>query len=231
MKKCTEILQGRVCTIFERGEPAVLLLQPVDAHDLEILDREAELIASGTALPFALAAFSVGDWNDELSPWPAPPAFRGRDFGGKGEETLCWLTERLLPALFSRFDWDPSLPVILGGYSLAALFAIWGGFETAAFSAVCAASPSVWFPGWIEYIREREPKAGRIYLSLGDREEKTKNAVMSGVGENIRETAALLQKSMGTENTTLEWNPGNHFMDSEKRCARGFLWCLKGMER
>lgn len=230
MEKQIETLEGKSCTVYSGEGPKALLLQPVDEVDLKLLDREVELISAGTELPFALAAFSIADWNGELSPWPAPPAFRGRDFGGGGEATLCWLTERLLPTLFSHFGWDPSLPVILGGYSLAALFALWSGFETAAFSAVCAASPSVWFPGWIEYMRERAPKAGRIYLSLGDREEKTKNTAMSRVGENIRETAALLQKSLGEGNATLEWNPGNHFVDSEKRCARGFLWCLKGTE-
>lgn len=25
----------------------------------------------------------------------------------------------------------------------------------------------------------------------------------------------------------LEWNPGNHFVDSERRTARAFLWCMQ----
>ena len=26
--------------------------------------------------------------------------------------------------------------------------------------------------------------------------------------------------------TTLEWNPGNHFVDSDKRTAKGFAWAI-----
>jgi hypothetical protein len=26
--------------------------------------------------------------------------------------------------------------------------------------------------------------------------------------------------------TVLEWNPGNHFVDSEKRMVKGFVWLM-----
>ena len=29
----------------------------------------------------------------------------------------------------------------------------------------------------------------------------------------------------------LEWNEGNHFRDPERRCARGFAWCLRTLRR
>ena len=38
------------------------------------------------------------------------------------------------------------------------------------FRGVAAASPSVWYSGWMDYAGQRKPKAGRIYLSLGDAE-------------------------------------------------------------
>ncbi len=44
---------------------------------------------------------------------------------------------------------------------------------TNAFTAIAAASPSVWYPGWMDFARTRQPKVPRIYLSLGDAEEKT----------------------------------------------------------
>ena len=64
--------------------------------------------------------------------------------------------------------------------------------------------------------------ARRIYLSLGDAEEKTRNRVMATVGDCIREQASLLEKQ-GIE-TTLAWNPGNHFKDADVRTAKAFLW-------
>ena len=32
------------------------------------------------------------------------------------------------------------------------------------------------------------------------------------------------------DNTILEWNPGNHFIDSEKRTAKGFVWVMNMMD-
>ena len=113
---------------------------------------------------------------------------------------------------------------IIGGYSLAGLFALWAAYQTDAFKGVAAASPSVWFPGFVEYMKENSIRADSVYLSLGDKEEKTRNPVMSTVGDRIRETYGLL-KECGI-NTILEWNQGNHFKDADIRTARAFAWVL-----
>ena len=117
--------------------------------------------------------------------------------------------------------------VILGGYSLAGLFALWASYQTDRFEGIVAASPSVWFPKWIEYATINKPLAKSIYLSLGDKEEKTKNPVMAQVGNAIRKQEELLKGQV--EKTILEWNPGNHFVDSEKRMAKGFAWVMNSL--
>ena len=48
---------------------------------------------------------------------------------------------------------------------------------------------------------------------------------MAKVGNAIRKQNNLLTKQI--DNTILEWNPGNHFVDSEKRTAKGFAWVIK----
>ena len=88
-----------------------------------------------------------------------------------------------------------------------------------------AASPSVWFPGWIRYARTHEPLVQGIYLSLGKSEEKARNPLMAQVGECIRTQHTLLSKR-GID-TVLEWNLGNHFKDPDKRLAQGFAWCME----
>ena len=96
--------------------------------------------------------------------------------GGNAAETLRFLTEQVMPTLKQQFELSENVKIILGGYSLAGLFALWASTQTALFSGVAAASPSVWFPGWMEFERQRPIQAQRIYLSLGDKEEHTKNA-------------------------------------------------------
>jgi len=91
--------------------------------------------------------------------------------------------------------------------------------------ASAAASPSVWFPGFIDYMKEHRPKSDAVYLSLGDREEKTRNPVMAAVGGRIREAHRLLEEQ-GMK-TAQEWNPGNHFRNAEMRTARAFAWAMR----
>lgn len=67
-----------------------------------------------------------------------------------------------------------------------------------------------------------------IYLSMSDKEEKTKNQTMSKVGQVIRELAAILKNQ--ELKTILEWNNGGHFQDSHIRLAKGFIWSIKNLK-
>lgn len=218
------ILDGRRCLVWSADAPEALLVEPVDERDLDFIGRELDYLEEHTDRPFALAAFIVDDWNAELSPWRADPVFGKEAFGDGAGKTLRFVEETLIPAVHSKIPALSGKETILGGYSLAALFALWASYESGAFSGIAAASPSVWFPGWMDYAKERKYKAKKVYLSLGDQEEKTRNRVMATVGERILEYADILS-AQGVENT-LEWNPGNHFRDADLRTAKAFLWCL-----
>ena len=115
--------------------------------------------------------------------------------------------------------------VLIGGYSLAGFFALWAAYQTELFTGVAAVSPSVWYPGWMEYITANPVKAKTVYLSLGEKEERAKNTVLSTVGDCIRLQHDQL-KNAGVL-TTLEWNPGGHFQDPMARTVRGFVWLLE----
>ncbi len=118
----------------------------------------------------------------------------------------------------------PGRTVYIGGYSLAGLFALWSVYQTDLFSGAAAASPSVWFPGFTDYMKRNPVRTKAVYLSLGDKEEKTRNQVMSQVGNAIR-TAYDRLKENGCD-CVLEWNKGNHFKDSDLRTAKAFAWLL-----
>ena len=192
-----------------------VLIQPVDDHDLAGIENEAAVLAKLAGQDFRLIAVKIEDWNRDLSPWEAPAVFGKEDFGGGAEKTL---TEIL------RLCADKGKEYVVGGYSLAGLFALWAACRTDAFAGVAAASPSVWFPGFTDYEREHPIRAGRVCLSLGDREERVRNPVMATVGDRIRELADRLS-ARGTD-CVLEWNPGNHFRDPDLRTAKAFAWVL-----
>ena len=202
--------------IYEYGNPdsSTVLLQMVDDHDLAVIENEVAAVRK-TADDFRLLAIKVQDWNLDLSPWNAPAVFGKEGFGGGAAETLAAVLD-----LCS----DSSRQYYVGGYSLAGLFALWAAYQTDVFAGVAAASPSVWFPGFADYMEEHAIKCRRVYLSLGDREEKVRNPVMAAVGANIRRAYDCLT-GQGID-CVLEWNRGNHFKEPDIRTAKAFAWLL-----
>ena len=223
--KQTTIIQDRECFIWQQESPSFLLLQPVDERDLEQMDSEVAVIKELSDKRFTMVALKVRDWWSELTPWSAPPTFGKVPFGDKAGETLDFIQAHLLPELKAQGNYNQeTMRCLLGGYSLAGLFALWVGYQTNCFDGIAAVSPSVWFSDWIDYAGSHKPLARSVYLSLGDKEEKAKNPVMSQVGNAIRKQHELLERQ--GVNTTLEWNIGNHFVDSDKRTAKGLAWLM-----
>ena len=215
----------RPCCIYGTDCAEYLLLQMTDEHELQHMDNEISAIAQGSAHSFLFAAVPVKSWNDELSPWKSPAVWGKESFGGNAAGTLRFLTGQVIPTLKQQFALPGNVRIILGGYSLAGLFALWASTQTALFSGVAAASPSVWFPGWMEFEQQNPIQAQCIYLSLGDREERTRNATMAAVGDNIR---ALHRELAGRgKNCTLEWSNGGHFKDTDLRTAKAFRWAME----
>ncbi len=131
---------------YEYGNPhaVITLVQPVDDHDMAGMDAEVAEIQRLSGKDFRLLAVKVESWNHDLSPWPAPAVFGKDDFGDGAEELL---TEIL------KLCQDESKIYYLGGYSLAALFSIWAAYQTDKFAGIAAASPSIWFPGFVDYMK------------------------------------------------------------------------------
>ena len=221
------VIDNKSCIGYITDTAIYLLIQPVDEHDIEVLDNEVEEILNNTDKHFSLIAFKIEDWNNELSPWEAPPAFGKKSFGSGAKDTLEFIESRLIPPVKEKYDYSDDVKVILGGYSLAGLFSLWSAYKSKTFSGIAAASPSVWFNGWDEFMNNNTPLSNTIYLSLGDTEEKTKNKVMSAVGDNIRKQEELLKND--NMNTILEWNKGGHFSNSDIRVAKAFTWCIENV--
>lgn len=215
---------NRSCRIYGGANAEYLLLQMTGEHELQSMDYKVAAIAQSSQ-NFLFAAIPVESWNDELSPWEAPAVWGKESFGGNAADTLRFLTEQGIPALKQQFALPENVRIILGGYSLAGLFALWASTQTALFSGVAAASPSVWFPGWMEFEQQHLIQAQRVYLSLGDKEEHTKNTVMATVGDNIRTLHSRLAER-GAD-CILEWNSGGHFKDADLRTARAFQWVME----
>ena len=212
------LIRESIMDVIEYGNPIAetVLIQLAGDHDIGTIKNEYDSIKENTEKEFRLIAMKVDDWNRDLSPWEAPAVFGKEGFGEGALNTL---------SAVRKYCADQNRKYYIGGYSLAGLFALWAAYQTDLFQGVAAASPSIWFPKFTEYMKAHEIKCPAVYLSLGDKEEKTRNLVMASVGEKIRQVYGLL-KERGTD-CTLEWNPGNHFRDPEWRMAKAFTWVME----
>lgn len=201
----------------------IILLQMVDDHDLDVIEQEVSYIRElSGGRDFCLIAIKVKEWNQDLSPWPASAVFGNEPFGEGAAETLEYILREIIPDISN--GQSTARKIYLGGYSLAGLFALWAGYQTDCFDGIAAASPSIWFPPFTEYMRKNRIRAKSVYLSLGDKEERTRNPVMAQVGNAIR-TGFDILKDEGI-NCILEWNKGNHFKEPDLRTAKAFAWIM-----
>ena len=226
MKKNEMMICGKKCILYLNEDTEYILIQPVDENDISVLDSEVKHIEENADRNFSLVAFKIEDWNSELTPWEMS-LLRGKgNFGDGAAGTLEFIKNDLILAVSEYINIEnKEIKYILGGYSLAGLFSLWSGYQTDIFEGIAAVSPSVWYKGWIEYVAAGKPLSEKIYLSLGDTEEKTKHQILSKIGDNIRKQYEILEKSENVK-TVLEWNEGNHFQNPDIRTAKGFLWVM-----
>ena len=221
MTECS--IANRPCRLSESETPDYILVQPSARHENASLESEIAQLEALAKHPFLLVTIELEDWTIDLMPWPDGNISRDPEAGKHGQETLDYILQGLLPELERRYG---PRPVILGGYSLAGLFALWASCQADRFQAVAAASPSVWIHGWIPFAKKNRPMAKAVYLSLGDREEHVKNQAIARVGDNLRAYYGLLRNQPGPEQSILVWEEGGHFNENAGRLARAFAWCM-----
>lgn len=229
------------CKLFIVGDPHVLLIQPSARHEEKNdgVRREVDLIAQASPTGFAMVFFDCVEWARALMPCADDAVSRDAEVGRHAPDTLRFIEHTLLPWLRERFG---ALPCIIGGYSLGGLFALWAARNTDAFTAVAAASPSLWINGWGEYAAAHpilSPQATiqnptlktqnstPIHLSLGDREEHCRNQRMKRIGDCVRAEHALLCQQLSPTAVTLRWHEGGHFGAEAERTAEAFAWCIE----
>lgn len=184
--------------------------------DLEAGDGVAALLED---LPLNIAIVDPGQWTDALSPWPEPALNeKMKDFGGRGSELISDYWNSIIPRAEQLAGIKPPFRVI-AGYSLAGLWGIYAGWESCLFERVAAASASLWYEGFLDYLRTKTPAVSlrRIQLSLGDREEKAKNPRLARIGAATLEAKEIMnEKGVAAE---LVMTEGGHFNNAASRLA------------
>ena len=216
-------INSRVVSLFPANTKAPCVWLNTFAQKAEAVWSACQELKSP---PFTLAAIQIDDWNAALSPWPAKTVFKGeQDFAGQADAYLQELTGSIIPEITELLPEKPQYHAI-AGYSMAGLFAVYALYRTQVFSRAASASGSLWYPGFLEYAQTHElaVKPEAVYLSLGDRECRTRNPIMATVQERTESLYRLFSDQQIS--ATFVLNPRNHFQDHALRMAKGIQWML-----
>ena len=215
------LVEGKHIYIYgkEKTKAPLVIVNTFQGDGHEVYESMQQI----KSIPIVLAVISDIDWNDEMTPWECPPMFKGDSpCTGGADGYIRKLEDKIVPAILAELNGQPSF-VAIAGYSLGGLFAIYSLYKTDIFSRAVSASGSMWFPGFLDFVRKNEMlvKPERVYFSLGDKEAKTRNQMLRTVEDNTKEICELI-KNNGIE-SIFEMNEGNHFKDADLRLAKGIF--------
>ena len=205
-----------------KTDDAPLIVIPSFKDNSLNLKKEIEKL---TDKDFSLLTIYVSDWNNDLSPYMASSVFKGTsDFKGNADSFLNYVLN-----LIKKVVLEESIKPIykaLTGYSMAGLFAVYTLFKTNEFLKVGSVSGSLWYPLFIEFVKNNEVLQGisTFYMSLGDKEKKTSNKIMSQVETNSLIIFERIKPQFN--NSKFELNSGNHFKDEGLRIAKCISYLL-----
>ena len=208
-------------TLYHSKEPnsPLIILNNYAGDGEDVIEASHELGGKD----FNLLCIGNLNWNHDMTPWYCPPTSqKDAPFTGGAEDYLRLLLNEILPEGLKRVSGTPA-HISIAGYSLAGLFALYALYQTDAFDRAASMSGSLWFPGFKEYVLSHDikKKPEKLYISLGDKESKTRNIYLREVQEN---TEIIVEHYKSNElDVTFEMNPGNHFKDVAIRSAKGIL--------
>lgn len=213
------------CTLFRTEEQncPLVVFNGFDSDGDELV----RLLSDQKVPAFNLLNIRVDDWNHNLSPWGCPSLYHSEPpFDGGADVFLSVIESKIIPKALDRINGKTSY-LAISGYSLAGLFALYSLYRTATFDRAASMSGSLWFPDFAEFtaVNSFKRKPDRIYLSLGDKESSAKNQYLRTVQEKTEAVFEVYKKQ--NIDCVFESNPGNHFFEPERRCAKGIAWILK----
>ena len=222
-------IEGIKCHLYnqENNDPINKIIYFIEDYMTKTPNLLLTLVKTNN---YILIGISINDWNRYLSPWYCPKLFGkdDNDFKGEGQSTFNWLINKCIPKIekeILKIDNKVTIKRYIGGYSLAALFSLWVFYseenkKDKIFNGVCACSPSLWFIKWEEYTKNKEAlEESIIYLSLGDKEGKTKNEIFKKMKTGMDKMIEKVKNDKNIKKFIFEENKGGHYSDVELRMA------------
>ena len=214
------------CNTNELNELPVIILNTFSDEGNIIWEKCREIGVK----EFILVSIGNINWNNDLTPWASSSLYKGgTEYLGYADNYLVEIENDIIPKIeeyiLNILNKKISYYAI-AGYSLGGLFALYAGFKTNRFKRIASISGSLWYPNFNNYVinNKLSNNIDKIYFSLGNKENKSKNEILSKVKDKTMEIYKYVSKSI---NSAYEENEGNHFKDEVLRIVKGIKWILE----
>ena len=149
------------------------------------------------------------------------------DFGGKAEAHLSFITTHVIPFCESEYGFASSAEKrVIGGYSLGGLFSLYAAVNTDFFGTVLSCSSSLWYPDFLDYLKEHPFKAAhsKLYMSVGDQEGTTATNLTAAQTSNTIALKDFYETKFQAGDFKFTLEEGNHGNDISGRAWRAIEW-------
>ena len=165
---------------------------------------------------------------DDYTPWPLSASkAMPKDFGGKTEEHLAFITTKVIPFCESEYGFASNTKKrAIGGYSLGGLFSLYAGVNSDLFGTVLSCSSSLWYPKFVAYLKEhpfRVPHP-KLYMSVGDEEGLTASNLTKDQIPNTMALKDWYELQFQTSNFKFTLEIGNHGDNIPDRVRHAIQW-------
>ena len=189
---------------------------------IDLPEHPFDVSTAAVGLSATVVRVPVHNWNDNLTPWSAAGLHLDAPaFGGHAAETFAELAGAVIPEIEAAYGLAPACRAICG-YSLGGLFSLYAfAHEGSPFAACACLSGSVWYEGWVDYLRRTCPDCtGRYaYFSIGKKERRAGAPIMRTVQDDLEACAAVLRECECAVDLVV--GSGNHMQHHTERLAAG----------
>ena len=178
--------------------------------------------------PLNFVLLNANNRADDYTPWPLQTSeTMPMDFGGKAEEHLSLITTHVIPFCESEYGFASSAEKrVIGGYSLGGLFSLYAAVKTVLFGIILSCSSSLWYPGFLDYLKEHPFKAAhpKLYMSVGDQEGTTATNLTADQTSNTIALKDFYEPKFQAGDFKFTLEEGNHGNDISGRAWRAVEW-------
>ena len=178
--------------------------------------------------PLNFVLLNANNRTDDYTPWPLQASeTMPMDFEGKAEEHLSFISTHVIPFCESEYGLASSAEKrVIGGYSLGGLFSLYAAVNTDLFGTVLSCSSSLWYPDFLDYLKEHPFKAAhsKLYMSVGDQEGTTATNLTAAQTSNTIALKDFYEPKFQAGDFKFTLEEGNHGNDIPGRVERAVEW-------